>query len=282
MKNFFLFLPILILFSCESSEIDMNQNEEFVPVIKDELIASNLNPTVLERVKFQFKIKTDGLPMNQLYDSLTFSVSGIDNELRVYNIAYEDPGNPYGNPAEMELVNWYHSFFAVGSYQTRLYGYKNNVKKTLDVLDFTVSQPNDFYNIDWQNFVLRKTSYTNDINHFGLTINAKMISTSAIMGSISVVEVTCGWKNIPWPYSQAKNEESRAILYSNMIDSYGLPTYTEQNNLNELFAEYFDSTLPTDEIIHHIWITAKNKIALSEIRVNNETTLGFKLYAEKK
>lgn len=281
MKNFFLFLPILILFSCESSEIDMNQNEEFVPVIKDELIASNLNPTVLERVKFQFKIKTDGLPMNQLYDSLTFSVSGIDNELRVYNIAYEDPGNPYGNPAEMELVNWYHSFFAVGSYQTRLYGYKNNVKKTLDVLDFTVSQPNDFYNIDWQNFALGKTSYTNDINHFGLTINAKRISTSTIE-SISVVEVTCGWKYLPWPYSQAKNEESRAILYSNMIDSYGLPTYTEQNNLNELFAEYFDSNLPTDEIIHHIWITAKNKIALSEIRVNNETTLGFKLYAEKK
>ncbi len=280
MKKLFLILPLLALFSCESSDIDLIQDEEIIPVVEDELIVSVSNPNVLERIEFRYRVKTDGLPMNQLYDSIKFSVSGIDEELRVYNIAFEDPGNPYGNPAEIAIGNWYHHFITAGNYQARLYGYKNNEKKTLDVVDFTVTQPYDFYNIDWNNYVIGKKSYFNEINRIRLITDVKTVGN--YINLKPAAEVTYGFDDENWPYSESKNEEAKAILYSNIVGTYSLPTYAEQDNLNDLFAQNFTANLPENEFIHNIWITEKNIIALLDVRTSDGTTLNYKLYAEKR
>jgi hypothetical protein len=280
MKKLFLILPLLALFSCESSDTDPIQDEEIIPVVKDELIASVSNPNVLEQIEFRYRVKTDGLPMNQLYDSITFSVSGIDKELRVYNIAFEDPGNPYGNPAETARGNWYHHFIAAGNYQAHLYGYKNNEKKTLDVVDFTVTQPYDFYNIDWNNYVVGKKSYFNEIDRIRLITEVKSVGN--YINPKPAVEVTYGFDDAYWPYSETKNEEAKAILYSNTVGAYGLPTYTGQDNLNDLFAQNFTANLPENEFIHDIWITEKSIIALLDVRTSDGMKLSYKLYAEKR
>lgn len=280
MKKLFLILPLLALFSCESSDIDLFQDTEIIPVIEDELIASVSNPNVLEQVEFRYRVKTDGLHMNQLYDSIKFSVSGIDKELLVYNIAFEDPGNPYGNPAESARGNWYHYFITAGNYQARLYGYKNNEKKTLDVVDFTVTQPFDFYNIDWNNYTVGKKSYFNEINRISLITEVKIVGN--YINLKPAAEVTYGFDDENWPYSESTNEEAKAILYSNTIGAYGLPTYTEQDNLNDLFAQNFSINLSENEFIHNIWITEKSKIALLDVRTSDGMLLNYKLYAEKR
>jgi len=276
MKKTLLLFPLLALFACENSDIDITNQEENVHVDKDQLIASTLTPKVLEPVRFQFTAKKNDLPINQLYDSITFSVSGIDKELRVLSIFYDDTGSPM----EVTRGNWNHYFMVAGNYQTLLYGYKNSVKTTLVVLDLSVSQPFDFYNIDWNNFIVGKKTYNNETGKFSLYTEVKMIGSNLNIKPIT--EVTYGFANSSWPYSETINEQGKAMLYSHMTQTFGLPTYTEVDNLKALFDENFTTNLPEYNLVHNIWLTDKNKIALLEVRAADGMTLNFKLYAEKK
>ncbi len=288
MKNIFLtglFAFTFLFASCEdSSENDLNNNNEEIieenDTNVDKLYPSKVNVTSLETVQFYYTVKTDGLAKRDLYDSITFSVSGIEEEFRVFRIGYEDPNDPIGNPAEYQVENWYHTFISIGAHEAKLIGYKNGTKKTLDAVTFGVTNPNDFFNIDWSDPQTKSNSYTNSINNFVLNVSSKY--AGSVVNRKKVAGASYSWKYKSWPYTQQEFEKGRDVLYNAMVKLYGEPTYTKQDDLVKLFNDSFVDKIDELDDIECIWITEKNKIALLSTLRFNEFQKFYELYAQEK
>lgn len=290
MKNIFLtglFAFTFLFASCEdSSETDLDNNEGNEEIVEepntnvDKLYPSKVNVTSLETVQFYYTVKTDGLAKRDLYDSITFSVSGIEEEFRVFRIGYEDPNDPIGNPTEYQVENWYHTFISIGAHEAKLIGYKNGNKKTLDTVTFSVTNPNDFFNIDWSETETKSNSYTNTINNFVLNVSSKYAGSGINRKKVAGASYSWRYKHIP--YTQQEFEKGRDVLYNAMVKLYGEPTYTKQDDLVTLFNDSFVEKIDELDDIECIWITQKNKIALLSTLRYNESQKLYQLYAQKK
>lgn len=281
MKKLIFIVPVLFLISCEDPEYGIKNSEPiFGEENIDKLSSSKVEVTSLETVTFSYNVKTDGLPKRDLYDSITFSVSGIEEELRVFTIGYEDPNSPIGNPAEYEITIWHHTFMSIGSYETKLIGYKNGNKKTLDALTINVTNPYNFFNINWSDSTTKTNSYINTINNFVLTVNSKKVG-GAINNKMTA-NAAFSWKYKQWPFTQNEYEKGRAVLYNAMIKEYGKPTYTSEDDLVNIFNDLFIEKIDEMDDIECIWITEKSKIALLSSQRFSDTQKEYYLHAQEK
>lgn len=202
--------------------------------------------------------------LSEVCDSIVWTVKGEAGSHRVFQ---------HDNNSTRFVKEWGHCFTLPGNYETYLSVWKNNKIISLDKLDITITNDNDFLEFNWKDITKPTQAWTVYADVLGS--NPKLITTYDLNGTVPSIEVRILGGDISQNYT---------TLHSYFSKLYSQPTYEdskEKQKIFQLYEELFSEQkkYPYDHPCA-IWVTEHTHFALLLIEDFSGADEDYIVYAE--